>query len=381
MTNDADPEGTEDSAVAGSENDQQIANSAVRQIVFRTRGNVKYGHPQQVTPSSDANGHVPSAQSRAFTLTDEEAAAEEFEESGAYYRTQLPEQEQSFGRSHFSQGILNNNYYYGGARGGHQQADYYSNFNSINAPAASHLPRILPSVTQSFQRELLHSHHSSRGAETEGNGNEERVDVKIVPAVGFALNDPREREAYFEAVKRGLLDDNGAVFVNKVRPSQHFDPQAATSYIYRDGGVFGSQPQMTKSSHLFNFNSLSVDVPQQNKFHAGPSQNQLLANRVRVEDNFYNNQHLNSLQFNSARSGGNNNFQPQHQQQLVSPIVGSAANEEAYDIETRPSIFKGFNSYSVPINSVGRLENDSDSVTGSFNFIGSFRNRRRAKDN
>lgn len=53
----------------------------------------------------------------------------------------------------------------------------------------------------------------------------EKVVVKIVPATGWYLNDAAERRSYYDAVSRGLLRENGYVFVNDVQR-----PQAAQQH-------------------------------------------------------------------------------------------------------------------------------------------------------
>lgn len=330
----------EDTAVAGSENDQQIANSAVNQIVYRARGHVKYGQPQQVLPSpyarqatAAAAGHVPRAQSRAFTVSDEE--------------------------SEFPEGAFSRNRFYS-ANNGHGS---YHNFNTI---AATPLPRILPTVTQSFRGGRQ---YAGGGRGEGGYGENGIVEVKIVPALGFALNDPKEREAYYEAVSRGLLGENGAVYVNKVQGNQFSTPSA----FYTPQSSF---------NNLLNFNAPLNGYERNSNLYKIRQGYQTLDSFGRLnlkKENFYNNQHLNHLRFNfDGRTNNNHHHYPQQQQQRV-PLVSNVLEEEGYDIETRPSIFKGSSSYTVPINSVGRLENDSDSVSGQFNFHQGIRRRRKSR--
>lgn len=58
----------------------------------------------------------------------------------------------------------------------------------------------------------------------------EKVVVKIVPATGWYLNDAAERRSYYDAVSRGLLRENGFVFVNDVqRPQQQQQQQQLTT--------------------------------------------------------------------------------------------------------------------------------------------------------
>lgn len=48
----------------------------------------------------------------------------------------------------------------------------------------------------------------------------EKIVVNIVPATGWYLNDAAERRSYYDAVSRGLLRENGFVYVNDVQRPQ-----------------------------------------------------------------------------------------------------------------------------------------------------------------
>lgn len=401
----------EDDAEATPEDDQQIANSAVSQIVFREPppGSF-YPRSQQVFPSSNSLpffsahngrgtidvGHVPTAQSRAFAEGPDGGAAAE----------QPP-----FIRNSYAETIINN------------VPRAYHNFNSISATP---LPRTLPSVTQSWNGERVQQHSAfqsgslnrhrfstsggslggggggggvpflnrpaveSRVARDGGGGNDESVVVKIVPALGFHLNDPKERAAYYEAVQRGLLSDNGFVYVNKVQQLQadNVFPQSTAThshgqrpFSYQHHHHHQRQPQRFQNLASSNFpisgNTNSIfqqQLPARNELRLFNRYNN--NNNNQQEKNFYNNPHLNNLQFN-YRGGGEESPNKQRQDYLLGQSATTAAAEGA-----KSSIFQGINSYTVPINSVGRLENDSDSVSGaanSFPTFNNFRGRRRAQ--
>lgn len=243
--------GEQDTVAAGSEDDQQIADSAPRQIVFREGRN--FLSPQQVQKDLYWHGyngqHVPKAQSRAFDVLD----------------------------------------------GG--------------------------DVTQSF-----------RGGRN-FRYRDEGVGVQVIPALGYSLDDPQERKAYFDAVSRGLL-----------------------------GGSFGGEGRL-RNNHK-NYNNLRNYGPNRSLYE-GPRPVQIqrprnpLFKQLGSRGLFYNNVNSNSLVLG------------RHAQSTAKSIK----DDVEYDVETRPSIFKGSSSYTVPLNSVGRLESDSDSVSGRKNGFALFRNR------
>ena len=65
---------------------------------------------------------------------------------------------------------------------------------------------------------IITSSYSNRGpAVPPGLSQSDKVVVKIVPATGWYLNNENERKSYYNAVSRGLLNQNGFVFVNNVQ--------------------------------------------------------------------------------------------------------------------------------------------------------------------
>lgn len=179
-----------------------------------------------------------------------------------------------------------------------------------------------------------------------GSPSNERVVVRVVPALGFSLDDPNERRAFFQAVSNGLLGDNSVNIIQSQQSRHSLNPKQLANFNFfpiKSNAGLGSKP-------ILNQRGGPIEPPSPNRFRP-------------LGGNFYNNnQHLNSLRFNSARD------ELIHQQQ---PNF-----EEAYDVESKPSIFKGSSSYTVPLNSVGRLETDSNSVSGYDNLFALFGNRR-----
>lgn len=190
-----------------------------------------------------------------------------------------------------------------------------------------------------------------------GSPSNERVVVKVVPALGFSLDDPNERRAFFQAVSNGLLGDNSVAIMdaNAIQQQQNIiqsqqsrhslNPQQLANFNFfpiKSNAGLGSKPILSQRGG-------PIEPPSPNRF------------RPLGGNFYYNNQHLNSLRFNSARD------ELIHQQPNF---------EEAYDVESKPSIFKGSSSYTVPLSSVGRLETDSNSVSGYDNLFALFGNRR-----
>lgn len=334
--------------------DQQLANSAISQIVSfenRIRGQVPQDNYNGVPFNLDHNqnhhhhhhrtrayhGHVrqSTAQSRAFTISPQAEGGRQ--------------SQQPFLRNSYPASILNNA---GPLRGAEWRI-----LNTVNNRNPTPLPKTLPSVTQSFYEPVLsfnptttsfnrpnnyiRNTNSFGGRGTSHSGGESVV-VKVVPAYGFYLNDPKEKEAYFEAVSRGLLDDNGFVYVNKVQQSpvvegisgSHgttFDRRPSSNCNYQSAGFdkFNQNCNYNSESNINNGNYFGTGSPaSQPVQHVG--------NNIGVYANNYDHRPFNQQ---STNANNNNNFYRDN------------ASE-------RPSIFAGSNSYSVPINSVGRLEND-----------------------
>lgn len=109
--------------------------------------------------------------------------------------------------------------------------------NNLNAPqynqrqsaaGRSAIPPALPTVVHpiappqstsvnSVAHHLLRTNTKPTGKTN--NNNNEHVIVKIIPSSGWYLNDAQERKSYFQAVSRGLLNENGNVYVNNIQRS------------------------------------------------------------------------------------------------------------------------------------------------------------------
>lgn len=100
------------------------------------------------------------------------------------------------------------------------------NQRQSNAVGRSAIPPGLPTVVHPIAPPPSTSvnsvaHHLLRPnvKPTTNNNNKEQVIVKIIPSSGWYLNDAQERKSYFQAVSRGLLNENGNVYVNNIQRS------------------------------------------------------------------------------------------------------------------------------------------------------------------
>lgn len=329
--NEQQPSADDDSAVAGSEDDQQFANSAPAEFVYHHN----HDHPhneqysQQVHQSFDYNqGHVPSAQSP-------------------------PSASPTTAASH-----------------GHAE-----------------LPRVLPSVTQSFeeveQRSALQLQR-------------DHSVIKIIPVMGFSLEDPQERSAYFEALSRGLLSAEGdtsnqryatrTVYVNKVQQDPNYYPEQPSF----DNSLinFDQLPAAIRGEADFGPYSIvrgTLEHEDDGSSNGGNQQRE----QQQLQQNFYNNQQLNDnnnnyLRFNygAPTTTANGEGQKIQGQQRVEE---RREGQHEGDAESKRSIFDGSSSYAVAWNSVGRLDSDiekqhqlqQEQVGGQVSYIRSFAGGRK----
>lgn len=86
---------------------------------------------------------------------------------------------------------------------------------------------------QHYQYPVITSRWSNRESYQNAQARE-KVVVKVVKAPGWYLNDANERRSYFDAVARGLLSENGLVYVNNVQrenaAAAHFAQQTPNSF-------------------------------------------------------------------------------------------------------------------------------------------------------
>lgn len=114
----------------------------------------------------------------------------------------------------------------------HSSYDYVNNrYQSAPLPIPSSIPSSLPSVVHStshYSTQQIPSYATSQNTNARTTSHD-KVVVNVIPAHGWYLNDPNERQSYFDAVSRGLLSDKGAVYVNDVqstpRQQQNFNTQ------------------------------------------------------------------------------------------------------------------------------------------------------------
>lgn len=399
----------DDSVVAGSENDQQIVNSPPNQFIFRATEHI-----------------LPQLQ------------FQQQQQHQQQYQTPYPQQvHQSSSSSLATNGGSNNDHVpRGDTFNGFSSSNSANNGQNLN-PLPNSVPR---QVTQSSSSSLAGGEQQQQSVplsyQPDPNYN------KIIPVMGFTLEDPSERDAYYLAAKRqeeeeklklvqkqeivqgggsGGGNKRDTVYANFVQPQQLPQEYQQQNTYFQQEPVFPSlfpSPSPTTSPYqntpipaqsfndFLNFNSQLIS----SQINAGTGgafgqlsiqrgnlefedhygfgsrqptvqeQQQQQTQEVQggggvAEENFYNNQHLNNLRFNYASEDAIN-------QQLNSAINGQvegvegvgqaetrAGNVEVgggeaggYEVETRPSIFKGYSSYAVPLSSVGRLETDSRQV-------------------
>lgn len=384
--------------------DQQHANSAVSQIVSFEK---------------KINGQVPQASSHFFTI---DSSPKPFYQSQNIHHfpssTVSPVHHLPVIQSAYPQSLINNS----------PLTSELRILNTINVNTTP-LPKILPSITQTFyenhqdhqdlrqqqtqysgfrsrsdNRNFQREHHHSHSSQN----NEESVVVKVVPAYGFYLNDPKEREAYFEAVSRGLLDDNGYIYVNNVQQNPDSSIPITTTYQQKASNILNlsSRPHgssSTRSDSFFSSNndnrfhveSNAQSFPRENHHHHHQnsfSNGDIVPTMITTHytqhsgNNFGKNMYANNYNHQSQQlhnshnsnpnSNNNNNLFAQRQTNFHSPQQNQHQNfnQNHFRYDERPSssssIFTGYSSYNAPQNSVGRLENDSDSVSSNV-----FRNR------
>lgn len=171
--------------------------------------------------------------------------------------------------------------------------------------------RIPPSLTASTQAASNAQYYSTpaigtpyaiRPCDVPVNRPNEKIVVKIVPASGWYLNDEKERKSYFDAVARGLLNENGFVYVNDVQS-------------------YSSQPSQNVPTVWY-----SSSVPLQSP----PS-----------PTNYNNNQRWQFPPYGSPV-----------------PALQQQRQPEPSHLNTENNVFRGATSYSVPLQSVGILAGD-----------------------
>ncbi|KAG4075275.1 hypothetical protein HA402_003066, partial [Bradysia odoriphaga] len=93
---------------------------------------------------------------------------------------------------------------------------------SAPLPVPSSIPSSLPSIvhpTSQYSTQQVTSFATNQHNIPRTTSNE-KVVVNVIPATGWYLNDPNERQSFLDAVSRGLLSEKGFVYVNNVQGSQ-----------------------------------------------------------------------------------------------------------------------------------------------------------------
>ncbi|XP_037034810.1 putative uncharacterized protein DDB_G0282133 isoform X2 [Bradysia coprophila] len=97
---------------------------------------------------------------------------------------------------------------------------------SAPLPVPSSIPSSLPSIvhpTSQYSTQQNTSFPTNQHNIPRTTSNE-KVVVNVIPATGWYLNDPNERQSFLDAVSRGLLSEKGVVYVNNVQSSQRQQP-------------------------------------------------------------------------------------------------------------------------------------------------------------
>lgn len=183
------------------------------------------------------------------------------------------------------------------------------------------------SNAQYYSTPAITSPYTNRPCDLPSNRPNEKVVVKIVPANGWYLNDEKERKSYYDAVAHGLLNENGFVYVNDV---QRYNP-ASTENV----------PIVWYSS------SVSPQSPPPPPTYSPQS--------------FYRS----SQQWELPRYGSPVPVFQQQQQQQRQPESRQLSSSDGRPANAEDRIYTGDTSYSVPLQSVGKLAGDNKNQTYS----------------
>lgn len=188
--------------------------------------------------------------------------------------------------------------------------------------------------------------------------------IKIIPVMGFSLEDPQERSAYFEALSRGLFSagdnsnqrDATTVYVNKVQQ----DPNYYQEQPSFDNGLinFSQLPAAIRGEADFGPYSIVRGTLEHEDDGSSNGGNQ---REQQMQQNFYNNQQLNDnnyLRFNYGVQATANGESQQIQGRQGVEERREGQHEGGSEGESKRSIFDGSSSYAVALNSVGRLDSD-----------------------
>lgn len=199
------------------------------------------------------------------------------------------------------------------------------------------VPTNYNTYAQSYSTPVITSTYSNREHYSHTNSAaHEKVIVKVVKAPGWYLNDPNERRSYFDAVARGLLSENGLVYVNNV--------QKENTQLHRNSGnaAIGSiaTGPMAAPIHFPKNIATSFQPQIQLAYNSGAAKP------------------FNGINYcpcaNQAYTQSEHVFQTQYNTQI--PIQSHTVKKRS-NVES--DLYSGRSSYEVPLNSVGRLAGDN----------------------
>lgn len=185
---------------------------------------------------------------------------------------------------------------------------------SVVHTVANYAPATTQTQPQYYSAPIITSSYSNQDSQphSPSPSSREKVVVKIVPATGWYLNDEAERRSYYDAVSRGLLRENGYVFVNDVqRQSQPTSQNDARRHHIRSAQTFS--PATYTNTYPLNYPNTYTNVQTSPVYSQSQSQSQRIPTERRFTDD--------------------------------------------------DSVFHGHTSFNVPISSVSKLVGDSDSVS------------------
>lgn len=175
------------------------------------------------------------------------------------------------------------------------------------------------SNAQYYSSSAIPAPYGSRPCDFPPNRPNEKVVVKIVPANGWYLNDEKERKSYYDAVARGLLNENGFVYVNDV---QRYSPQSTQNIVWYSSSAPPQSPPQSPS----------------------PSSSYIPPSYPRSNQKWELTQYGSPVQVLS---------QPR-------PVQLSTFKRQ---VEPENSAYRGETSYNVPLKSVGKLAGDNRNET------------------
>lgn len=220
----------------------------------------------------------------------------------------------------------------------HEPSNTVATIQNVPTTAYSHNT----GYTQSYSSPVITSTYSNREIYAQANSAaREKVVVKVVKAPGWYLNDPNERRSYFDAVARGLLNENGLVYVNNVQKDNtqlaQNSPISATAAAAPRAGPIAAPVYLPKS--------IATPIQTQSAYTSGTVQP-------------FNGINYCSCASNGAYSQFGQVYQPQYRTQIPIPVQSRQRSLKKRSA-TEGDLYSGRSSYDVELQSVGRLIGDN----------------------